>query len=74
MWTAMLDEIQDARRSGAPADSVWVRLAHLEMLFVQTPIGVNTRGIDSVAKDVTANARQYRAPGTSRITQRNYRP
>jgi homoserine O-acetyltransferase len=60
MWTAMLDEIEDARRAATPADSVWERLAHLEMLFVQTPAGVNARGADSVARDIAANARQYR--------------
>src|SRR5689334_10091269 len=35
MWTAMLHEIEDAKRAATPADSVWSRLAHLEMLFVQ---------------------------------------
>jgi homoserine O-acetyltransferase len=61
MWTAMLNEIEDARRSATPTDTVWSRLAHLEMLFVQTPVGLNERGIDSVAKDVATSARQYRA-------------
>ena len=60
VWTAMLTEIEDARRAGTPADSVWSRLAHLEMLFVQTPAGVNARGADSVARDIAASAQQYR--------------
>ena len=60
MWTAMLDQIEDARRASRPADSTWARLAHLEMLFVQTPAGVNARGADSAARDIGANARQYR--------------
>jgi homoserine O-acetyltransferase len=61
MWTTMLDEIEDARNRGTPADSVWSRLARLEMLFVQTPLGVNARGVDSVAKDVSTSALQYGA-------------
>lgn len=60
MWTAMLDEIEGARRAGTPGDSVWARLAHLEMLFVQTPAGLNARGIDPVSTEIAANARQYR--------------
>ena len=61
MWTAMLNEIEDAQRAGVPVDSVWSRLAHMEMLFVQTPIGLNSRGMDSVTNDVAVNARQYRS-------------
>ena len=60
MWTAMLDLIEDGRRAGTPVDTVWSRLAHLEMLFLQTPVGVNARGVDSVTSDVAANSRQYR--------------
>jgi homoserine O-acetyltransferase len=60
MWTAMLNEIEDAHRAGAPADSVWARLAHMEMLFVQTPVALNSRGTDSVTREVAANARGYR--------------
>lgn len=60
VWTAMLTEIEDARRAGTPAESVWARLAHLEMLFVQTPEGVNARGADSAARDIAVSARQYR--------------
>jgi homoserine O-acetyltransferase/O-succinyltransferase len=58
--TAMLDEIVTGRRAGIPPDSLWPRLARTEMLFVQTPIGLNARGADSVAHDIAANARQYR--------------
>ena len=58
--TAMLDEIADGRRAGIPPDSLWPRLARTEMLFVQTPIGLNARGADSVAHDIEANARNYR--------------
>lgn len=61
MWTTMLDEIEGARREGDPADSVWSRLARMEMLFVQTPIGLNARGSDSVAKDIATSARQYQS-------------
>jgi homoserine O-acetyltransferase len=60
MWTTMLDEIEAARRADNSVDSVWSRLARLEMLFVQTPVGLNARGIDSVAKDMATSARQYR--------------
>lgn len=60
MWTAMLHEIEDAKHAGTPADSVWSRLAHLEMLFVQTPLGINARAADSVEADVGINARGYR--------------
>jgi homoserine O-acetyltransferase len=59
MWTAMLNEIEDGRRAGTPADSVWARLAHLEMLFVQTPIGVNSKGADTAGREIAINARQY---------------
>ena len=59
MWTAMLNEIEDGRRAHSPTDSIWTRLAHLEMLFVQTPVGVNAKGIDSVEHEVVANARGY---------------
>jgi homoserine O-acetyltransferase/O-succinyltransferase len=61
MWTAMLNEIVDGQRAHLPADTVWARLAHLETLFVQTPAGVNAKGLDSAVKETTANARQYRA-------------
>ena len=58
--TAMLDEIVNGRRAGIPPDSLWPRLARTEMLFVQTPLGLNARGFDSVSQDIAANARQYR--------------
>jgi homoserine O-acetyltransferase/O-succinyltransferase len=58
--SAMLDEIVDGRRAGIPPDSLWPRLARTEMLFIVTPIGLNTRGADSVAHDIAANARNYR--------------
>ena len=61
MWTAMLNEIEDGWHSHTPADSVWSRLAHLEMLFVRTPVGVNALGTDSVAKEIATNADQYRS-------------
>ena len=60
MWTAMLDEIEDGQRARSPADTIWSRLAHLEMLFVQTPIAINAMGTDSAESQVAANARQYR--------------
>ncbi len=58
--SSMLDEILDGRRAGIPPDSLWPRLARTEMLFVVTPTGLNTRGNDSVANDIAANARNYR--------------
>jgi homoserine O-acetyltransferase len=60
MWTVMLNEIEDGQRAHSPSDSIWTRLAHLEMLFVQTPVGVNARPIDSAEHEVAANARAYR--------------
>ena len=60
LWTAMLTEIEDAHRSRSPADTVWSRLAHLEMLFLRTPAGLNAKGGDSIARDVAANARELR--------------
>jgi homoserine O-acetyltransferase/O-succinyltransferase len=60
MWTAMLDEIEDGQRDGLPRDTIWSRLAHLEMLFVQTPVAVNAMAIDSAETTVAMNARQYR--------------
>jgi homoserine O-acetyltransferase len=60
MWTAMLDEIEDGLRARLPADSIWSRLAHLEMLFVRTPTSVNANGVDSVDREIAANAKQYR--------------
>ena len=60
MWTAMLNEIADSKLAGTGPDTVWSRLAHLEMLFVQTPVGINSRTPDSVEADVAANARGYR--------------
>ncbi|MEP6549900.1 MAG: alpha/beta fold hydrolase [Gemmatimonadales bacterium] len=59
--TAMLDEIVNGRRAGIPPDSLWSNLARTEMLFVQTPLGLNARGADSVAHDIAVNARTYRA-------------
>lgn len=58
--SAMLDEIVSGRRAGIPSDSLWPHLARTEMLFVQTPLGLNARGFDSVSHDIAANARQYR--------------
>jgi homoserine O-acetyltransferase len=60
MWTAMLREIEDARRAGISSDTVWARLAQLEMLFLQTPGGLNARGADSVQREVATNAARYR--------------
>jgi homoserine O-acetyltransferase/O-succinyltransferase len=60
MWTAMLNEIDDGMRAHTPSDSIWARLAHMEMLFVQTPIGVNAKVIDSVEGEIATNARGYR--------------
>ena len=60
LWTAMLLEIQDAQRAGISSDTVWARVAQLEMLFLQTPGGLNARGSDSVRRDVTTNAALYR--------------
>ena len=59
--SAMLDEIVAGRRAGIPPDSLWSHLARTEMLFIMTPIGLNARGADSVARDIAANARTYRA-------------
>ncbi len=61
MWTAMLNEIEDGWRTRTPADSVWSRLAHLEMLFVQTPVGINGRTADSIDAEIRVNASAYRA-------------
>jgi len=61
MWTAMLNEIEDGQHAHVLPDSIWTRLAHLEMLFVQTPVGVNAKGIDAVESEIAANARTYRS-------------
>ncbi|MEA2765119.1 MAG: hypothetical protein QOK07_1523 [Gemmatimonadaceae bacterium] len=59
--TAMLEQIVDSKRAGIPPDSVWPRLARTEMLFIVTPSGLGERGDDSVARDIAANANNYRA-------------
>lgn len=59
--TAMLDQIFAGKRAGIPPDSLWPALARTEMLFIVTPIGLDTRGIDSVTHDIAANAANYRA-------------
>lgn len=59
MWTAMLSEIEDGLRAQLPSDTIWARLAHLEMLFVQTPVGVNAKGVDSVEREIGTNGRSY---------------
>ena len=61
MWTAMLNAIADGRRAGTPPDSVWSRLAHLEMLFVQTPAGINATTEASIDAEIGANAKAYRS-------------
>jgi homoserine O-acetyltransferase len=58
--TAMLDQIVVGKRAGIPPDSLWPALARTEMLFIVTPMGLNTRGTDSVANDIAANANNYR--------------
>ena len=59
MWTAMLNELEDGLRAHAAPDTIWARLAHLEMLFVQTPVGVNGKDIDSVEREIATNGRAY---------------
>jgi homoserine O-acetyltransferase len=59
--TAMLAQIEDGKRAGIPPDSLWPSLARTEMLFIVTPIGLNSRGTDSVTHDIAVNAANYRA-------------
>lgn len=59
--TAMLEQIADGRRAHIPPDSLWPRLARTEMLFIVTPLGLDTRGMDSVSHDIAGNASNYRA-------------
>lgn len=61
MWTAMLNEIEDGLRAQVPSDTIWARLAHLEMLFVQTPAGINGKGVESVEQEIATNGRSYAA-------------
>ena len=61
MWTAMLNEIEDGLRAHVSSDTIWDRLAHLEMLFVQTPVGINGKGVESVDQEIATNGRSYAA-------------
>jgi homoserine O-acetyltransferase len=59
MWTAQLRVIEDGLGAGMPRDTIWARIAAFEMLFVQTPAGLNARGYDSVRHDVAIAAAGY---------------
>lgn len=58
--TAMLDQIIAGKRARISPDSLWPALARTEMLFIVTPIGLDSRGTDSVANDIASNAANYR--------------
>jgi homoserine O-acetyltransferase/O-succinyltransferase len=60
MWTTNLQEIENGRRAGISADSIWAQLARLEALLVQTPIAVNRLSWDSVMAASAAQAVTYR--------------
>jgi homoserine O-acetyltransferase len=60
MWTATLQEIENGRRAGIPADSIWAQLARLEALFLQTPAAVNRLSWDSVMTASAVQAVTYR--------------
>lgn len=60
MWNTLIQIIEFGIRSRTPPDSVWVQLARMEALFIQTPAAVNRASWDSVINAAAVVGKSYR--------------
>jgi homoserine O-acetyltransferase len=60
VYRALISGAENGSRNGAPADTAWEQVARIEALFMRTPEGLRSMGLEKVEGEVTGIANGYR--------------